>query len=237
MTEIHVATANLGNARDGKVRADILRLFDDECIDTLSIEEAGDRNRLLRSIADGRRTIDLYDGDGSPGATSTPVMWRSDVWQAIRTHTVRLSSRFWAPEGVGPNWVKPKVLNVVWLQHRITGEIVVVCSTHMPASLWARLRAILGGGIIGKVARFARNHDQHPLVIGADWNAKVGSPILRRLRTKGHMNSAQQKRGVIATHGKRAIDDLWTRKLRVTNLRAVETSSDHRALIATANLR
>lgn len=236
MTEIAACTANLGNAGDAKVRVDVLGLFDHELADVLCCQEASDRNRLLRTIESSRRTIGLYDGDGSPGAKAVPVMWRDDVWRAIRTHTVRLSSRFWAPEGVGPNWVKPKVLNIVWLQHRVTGEIVVVCSTHMPASLWARLRAVLGGGIVRKVARFARNHDQHPLVIGADWNAKVGSSILRPLGTVGRMRSAQAKKGPEPTHGKRVIDDLWTRRLRVTDLRAVDTSSDHRALIATAHL-
>lgn len=236
MTEIVACTANLGSAHDFNVRIDVLTLFDRELIDVLCCQEASDRNRLLHTIESSRRTIGLYDGDGSPGAKATPIMWRDDVWNAVHTRTVRLSSRFWAPEGVGPNWVKPKVLNVVTLRHRITGETVTACSTHMPASLWARLRAVLGGGIVGKVARFAHNHDKHPLVIGADWNAQVGSAILRPLRIAGLMKSAQQKLGIVETHGTRAIDDLWTRKLRVTHLRAVETSSDHRALIATAGL-
>lgn len=234
-TRVTAATYNLGDGPDAKKREDVLALFDEEGIDFLSLQEAGDRSKVLASIAIGNPRIALWLGDGSPGASSVPVMWRQDLWHAFKRETVALSSRFFAPEGAGPNWVKPKVVNLVWLRHKITGEVVVVCSTHMPASLWARLRALLGRGIIRRLGKAVDGIEVGiRIIIGADWNAKVGAKILRRLDK--NTISAQQKVGVIATRMKAAIDDLRSRGVRWLSSRTRKGSSDHLAFIAEGSL-
>lgn len=231
MTRTHftAATYNLGDGPDAKKREDILALFDQEGVDFLALQEAGDRSKVIDSIAVGNPRIARWLGDGSPGASSVPIMWRQDLWEVVKRKTVHLSSRFFAPEGVGPSWVKPKVVNLVWLRNKVTGEIVVFGSTHMPASLWARLRAVLGGGIVRKLRRTVDGIDNRVVVIGADWNAKVGARILRPL---GRLISAQKRQGIKPTHGKRAIDDLRSRGVYWLASRTRKGSSDHLAFIA-----
>lgn len=234
-TKVTAATYNLGDGPDAKKREDVLALFNEEGVDFLSLQEAGDRIPVLASIAVGNPRIALWVGDGTPGASSVPVMWRQDVWHAFKHETIRLSGRFFAPEGAGPNWVKPKVVNLVWLRHKVTGEVVVLGSTHMPASLWARLRAVLGRGIIRRLGKAVDGIELGTcIVIGADWNAKVGARILRRLDK--NTTSAQQKVGVIATRMKAAIDDLRSRGIRWLSSRTRQGSSDHLAFIAEGSL-
>ena len=232
-TKVSAVTWNMGNASDEKVRADLARLMYDA--DTLACQEAGDRGRLLADFAKDR-AIGLYRGDRTPGAASVPVLWRADAWHAMECWTVPLTKRSWAPEGVGPNWVKPKVVNLVRLRHRVTGEVIVAGSTHMPASLWAHLRAVLGLSLVRRLAKVVNDLPDQTVLIGGDWNTKVGSSILRPLHRRGRLRSGQG-RHPLPTHGKRAIDDVWLRGIGGLVRTVRKTSSDHRAFKVTGTLR
>jgi hypothetical protein len=232
-TRVTAVTWNMGNASDEKVRADLVRLMYDA--DTLALQEAGDRGRLLTDYAKDR-AIGLYRGDRTPGAASVPVLWRADAWHAMECWTVPLTKRSWAPEGVGPKWVKPKVVNLVRLRHRVTGEVIVAGSTHMPASLWAHLRALVGMSLVRRLAKVVDDLPDPCVLIGGDWNTKVGSRILRPLHRRGRLRSAQG-RHPIATHGNRAIDDVWVRGIGGLLRSVRKTSSDHRAFKVTGTLR
>lgn len=237
---VEIGTWNMGPGSDMKKIKEIIGWFEDG-MDVLGTQEASDRDAVKRGVSK-HPSIGCFErlAHGSP---AVPIFYNSARWRPFASGSVLLSPRFFAPEGVGPNWVKPKRLNFLFLRDKETHDALVVGNMHMPASLWADRRNVLGRRVVQHAADWAAPIAL-PVVITADWNTKVGSSILSPL-AKAHLHSCQEVRvrqshgklKPLATHGGWTPDDIWKKRLHVNEVEAHDTTSDHRILVMRGQLR
>lgn len=67
-----------------------------------------------------------------PGGSAVTSTYDAKVWQLLRARSLLAVARMWVGAvGAGPTWSKAKVVNVLVLRHRETGEILEHLNTHM----------------------------------------------------------------------------------------------------------
>lgn len=192
-------------------------------LDGLVLCEFGKRGPVLVDICAELPWLDVYAGDGSPGANSTPILWDSRRWELdlATTHALIPATRLPQPAGrhdpAGPQRVKRKPLNGVRLHtaddRLVDGERLVwrLGAIHAPASHWWPPRRQLATTQNRALDDYARQHDRIPLFVAGDWNTTPTGKARRPLRAGGWV-SAQQSRpgGPAITHPKTSgrIDDV-----------------------------
>lgn len=217
-----VATANLGNGSDAKVRNGLTRLKA-RGVQVAGLQEAGDRRRAIESWCRENKW-DAFWGDGSPGASSTPIIYDRAL-DVSNKGTREATPRTYAGKaGAGPSTVKRKV----WNHLRVDGDgpPFVFISGHLPASLYLPGRRRLGKKMIAVLADMVKHREGKVAVIAVgDFNSKPSALLLRPLRKLG---MKQRTKG--ATHGRRTIDLVWTLGVE-GRTEVVDVNSDHRAVV------
>lgn len=163
--------------------------------DVLCLQEAGAAERVVRQAASatGRR---VWAGTGEPGQASTPVLVRGAL--GSQEYADRLTRRWWVGRGIGPTWAKPKWLMQVALP--LCGRRVVIGNMHASLRLIQRIQ-------FRRAARIL-SHRHGVALLAGDLNAVPGEDVLAPVR-RHRMHSTQRRLGVLPTHGRRTLDDIY----------------------------
>lgn len=235
-----IGTYNVGPGSDKAKVNEIVEAFEGG-MDALGTQEMSDRAKVKAAVIrhPGIACFEKSDHKGSP---AVPIFYNSVRWRPFASGTVFLGARFFAPEGVGPDWVKPKRLNYLFLRDVETHDAFVMANMHMPASLWADRRNLLGHRVIHRAADWAGALSL-PVALTGDWNSKVGASILAPLQHAG-LRSSQEVR-VRQSHGKLkplptheswTPDDVWKKRWHVNMVETRLLTSDHRMLVVHGQL-
>lgn len=131
-----------------------------------------------------------------PGGKAVPIAYDAKVWKLRRGRSIVAVARMWVGgAGAGPAFAKPKVITVLVVEHRETGEVVEHLNTHMLPSaergnLPEREKAARRehyakhAGRLAAAVRRARRRG-HGVVVTMDANAARLSPLIEPLRDAG----------------------------------------------------
>lgn len=229
---IDLCTYNAGNAKSGPVVADFRNLT--PRFPVVGLQEVADRKRQMNATGAQVLTGEAND-EGHVAllvSAGTPI---------VSTGYVRCTPRSrvgaW---GAGPAVIAAK--GIRWSRVVIDGSEVTVGVTHMVPSVQRTARGPIAKAGLARRRALYRKHIravvawvesvQGPLVVMADWNATSDFPLLQPLRDAGLTCSSAP------SHGKRDIDQLWSRGLDVVNAEALTGfSSDHRPVTASYDLQ
>lgn len=217
-----IGTLNLGNGSARQVRTDLLHLM---CLaDVLALQEAGDRHDEIEATCQ-HSGWDFYYGQGMSRRDVVVYDKRVPVHRRTSVHLSDPTDTGNPPgprDSAGPDVVGAKELVLV----RVRG-FGWVGSAHLPASLWWPPRRRLALQNTNEMADWSRG--RFHLAIGADWNCKPKSRVLKPLREAGLASTQDFKR--MGTHGRAPIDAFMYKGLVCLGSEAVEVSSDHDAVI------
>ncbi len=218
---MRVTTFNLGSGPAAEVRQDLDRLAD--ASDVLCLQEAGDRQPLLRDWASGR-DWSLFVGRVG-GAAKVPILTAPGVRVLARDAVVAVPPTVVGEPGAGPARLQQKAISRLTLS--VDGQPVHVVNTHLIASATRRLpnqdaRVAHYRRHIDALARVV-DHLDGPVVVTGDFNAPRGHALLAPLRERLTQTTTEP------THGRRVIDLIWVRGTTATDSDVSPTSSDHRA--------
>lgn len=220
--------ANLGNQGDAAVAITLDRMKARGC-KALALSEAGDR----RHVVDKWCKIngwEAYWGDGSPGASSTPLLWDLRLTSSFEGTRPATDATYTGKLGAGPNVVKAKVLNHVRL-HEEGEEPFVLISVHMPASLYLWRRRRLAKKIVRELVTMAQHRQGHVEVrIQGDFNGRGTAWVFRPLRKIGLRQHTHAP-----TFGPRCIDLAWT--FGPASAVVVLIKSDHKGVVLDPGVR
>lgn len=216
-----VATWNVGSRKDNDVARGLVKLVKSG-VDVAGLQECGDRGDLLNEFCK-RTGWQMWPGDGSPGASSVPILWNPRTVRARVTGTNEATGPTWAP-GRGPDRVKAKV----WNRVRFTdadGPVVVV-NGHLPASLYMPGRRRIARRQVAVLERMVEQRAGHvPVVALMDANSKPTDRLWKPLRQLGMVQRTHQP-----THGRRTIDLVWTHGI-AGRAEVLDMPSDHNAVV------
>lgn len=234
-----VASLNLGHASTTKVVADLTMLARHGAT-VVGLQEAGDREAVLRLFTRQHPSWCVYRPASPVGAPSVPIAYDRRTWRRARVRSILAVAAMWVGAvGAGPTTAKPRVVNVTVLRHRQQRQHIKVGNTHLLASI---TRTNLPPK---EEAARRRNVQQHlhallrlvvrtrlPLVLTGDFNAPTGHQLLEPLARAGMRGWS-----VEGTHGSRPIDHVLTKGLQRLDSQVYPTSSDHDAVLATLDWR
>lgn len=219
-----VATWNIGDGPDNTKVRGLVKLVK-AGVDVLGLQECGDRGDLLDEFCK-RTGWHMWPGDGSPGASSVPILWNPATVKATRTGTNEATDPTWAP-GRGPDRVKAKVWNRVRLHplHEHHAAIVVI-NGHLPASLYMPGRRRIAVRQVAVLERMVEQRAGHvPVVALMDGNSKPTDRLWKPLRQLGMVQRTHRP-----THGRRTIDLIWTHGIG-GRVEVLDMPSDHNAVV------
>lgn len=231
---------NLGDGPDHKKLEDLDELRDRGAL-IIGLAEAGDRGRMLEDwcVRRNGRVWALYDGDGSPGSASTPILVHPDVVPCIARWITEeaVPARDVGDPGAGPARMKRKVTNGVKVRRRrrvgVWRPPSVTLTAHLLPSATrdnlpnAEKRQRIFRTHIHRLLATARRFKIAKVTILGDFNAELDDPLMAELREAGYRAA---KTG--PTHGAHRRIDLALARRELDTL-TVALSSDHRGLIAT----
>lgn len=213
---------------------DDLEYLTDRCQIVL-LEEAGFADAILRQA---KRHFDVETFAGTGNATDHTQVMFADTMDFRRGRSYPLSSPLYVGDdgGVPKGTLEGKDLNVAVF--RYNGRRINVGPYHGVPSIYIPRRARLAREQVSAASAVARRLPGITF-IGGDFNMEPDNNILDPMRKAG-MHSMQTRYGFKATHGNRAIDDLWWKadpdKVRPRGTRIYEGVSDHNALISTFDI-
>ena len=215
-----VATYNLGDGPDAAKVADLDKIAAHDA-DVICLQEAGDRQDVLRRWAKSRDWQVWFGSESMEGASSVPILHRITVGGKFSRLAV---DSMWVGPGAGPDVSKPKVVNGV------RAGRVAVLNTHFIASATrkdAEARRRHYRRQVAVLADMSRNRIRRDqcLVVAGDFNAEPDFELLDPLRALG---LRQRVNG--PTLGNRCVDLVWTHGLRAPDSIVIRgLSSNHDA--------
>ena len=229
--KLGIATYNLSIAavkrHPDRVVSDIKKLQSQYHV--ILIQEAGAAKKLLARVV--RETgWHLWAGTGKTGQASDPILYSPSL-KVNSKRSYPLTGRVWMGlKGAGSRgFAKPKFLLVITFV--FNGGTCHVGNIHATPSQYLPIRARIARKQFNKAAD-ALNKLSGDCFVGGDLNQVPGHRNLGPFRHLG-MRSANRRAGMLPTHGKRIIDDIYfepTRsKTRFLDGRTHDGASDHRA--------
>lgn len=216
-------TLNIGDGSEATKLEGILHAIAFGSITLLGLQEGSDRVKLLARLVEllthpvvvARRLVErrrerreirrrlevmgwrVWHPRFVPGGAAVPILYDAKVFRLRRGRSVLAVARmFVGAAGAGPAWAKARVVNVVVVEHRDTGEVVEHMNTHMlPSAERANIpdperkrRRTNYTRHVEKLARMVRRADvrrDHGVVVTCDANAARLSELLQPLRAVG----------------------------------------------------
>ncbi|QLQ11193.1 MAG: endonuclease/exonuclease/phosphatase family protein [Nocardioidaceae bacterium] len=228
---LDLCTWNVGNASNAKVLKDLLALLD-QC-DVLALQEVGDRGAVLHQVCvqTGARLV-RFSGEGrSSGHVALLVtkgikVTSSDITLiSPKTYVGRLVAGSRKTGYAEPKYiVRATVRKAGDRKPYPVGVTHLVPSTSNPAN--GKARSLYRRQVDGCVRWMLTRKAGRPVVLCMDANAGPMRKLLAGLRKIAAYIAPR-------SHGRRRIDHMWLRNCAASNVRAVKTSSDHRAVLAT----
>ena len=223
---------NAGNSKVDGVRKLLIdvALFTGQHVDVIYGQEFGDRDDLKNLLHHvGYQIVETKD----PGSGSTPVFYYRKTMTLEESVWIQILGRIFAGPGAGPDWLKPKGLNMTHLRHKGSGRRLRVSSWHAPASQQFKRRHALARRAIPKILHVYSYRVIR--MIGGDMNTKAAQYVgLVRMMTKAGWTNTDIAGGVKETHGHNLYDQLWWAKTRLVHFIdhwTFEFGSDHRAKV------
>lgn len=223
-----VATWNVGDGIDA-VKVHGLVKLRKHGADVIGLQECGDRGRMIDQFCD-RTGWHAWLGDGSPGASSVPILWNPRTVHATHTGTRDATDPTnTGRKGAGPDVVKAKVWNKVRFEVDDADDLVI--NGHGPASIWWPPRLTLAKRYVAELADLVE-HREEPIadnrvdvIAVMDGNAKPTHRLWQPLRELGMVQRTHEP-----THGRRTIDLVWTLGC-VGRVQVLDMPSDHNAAL------
>lgn len=217
---MRLGVSNLGNGTARQVRGDLMHLM---CLtDMLCTQESLDRHDEIDAACHASGWERYYAGTGR-----NVIMWDKRV-PVHRHDLVQLSPRTGTGNPPGPrDTAGPDVVNAKDMPLVRVQGFGWVGGAHLPASQWWPPRRRLALDNTRDMADWSLG--RYHLAIGADWNCKPTSGVLKPLRKAGLVSSQDFKR--LGTHHRRPIDAFMYKGLICLGSETLETTSDHDAYI------
>lgn len=136
---IRIATYNVKSSlTPEQAVADISKLAGTG-VDVITLQEmgGGPRRAALRAALVDCETC-VFDGylPDTPGANSTPILWRSDRLELLGTGSRQVTKdTYVGPAGAGPNTLRARFVNYVKLREPATGRRIHVLNNHAVPSV------------------------------------------------------------------------------------------------------
>lgn len=216
-------TLNIGDGSTATKLEGILHAIALGGISLLGLQEGSDRVKLLKRLVEllahplraARRVVErvrerralraqlaamgwrVWQPLGVPGAAAVPILYDAKAFRLRRGRSVVAVARmFVGAAGAGPAWAKARVVNVIVVEHRDTGEVIEHMNTHMIPSAERRNipdaeRRRRRGNYTAHVERIKRmvwradRRRDHGVVVTCDANATRNSELLEPLRDVG----------------------------------------------------
>ena len=223
-----VVTYNVGDPSAATVRADLTRLAQRRP-HVLALQEVADRDQLLARLAP-RIGYRVYQPAVGTASRHNAILVRKDV-RLISTNIFKISDRTFVGRNTAgarkTGYTAAKYISLVRVQvdgHRwVVGDVHLVPSAERKGN--TRTRA-LHHRQTERVAEWFGHRLMEPVLVG-DFNAEPSSPLLAPLRNLAKASTQD-------SHGKRAIDIVWTAKDTRTTAKALHGfHSDHRPVEVT----
>lgn len=232
---LRVATYNVGDGPIHDKLNDLARLLHRQPHAVL-LCEVGDRGILL-AVTARRHGYNLHRGS-SDGQGKVAVLLRNDLPMLDSGYWPCSPRLFVGAWGAGPDVLDAKW--IAWVRTKYAGRRLYIGATHAVPSVQRKSKS---PGLAKRRGLYALHMARLRLwftrrgvkIVGGDFNATSDFFMLRGLKCTGLTVATQP------SHGRRAIDQLWTKVRLAVRLRSVvallDYSSDHRPVLADYAIR